>query len=231
MWLRVREALSGTAMARFVRRVRLALHPPVSKLALRYCTGEGLEVGASVHNPFGLKTRNVDFTDSMETVFKRDERRIFGVAAPVDVVAPADHIPVPDSSEDFVVSSHVLEHVVDPVRCLLEWDRIVRPGGVVFMIVPHKERTDDRDRERTTLAHLIEDYEQRRTVPSVHQGGHEHVWITEDLVELVMWMKADTGVRWRLLEVADVDHKVGNGFTIVIRKTAERATVPVADAG
>ena len=42
-----------------------------SLLAHRLLDGlEGIEVGGSAHNAFGLKTRNVDFTDSLETEFK-----------------------------------------------------------------------------------------------------------------------------------------------------------------
>jgi hypothetical protein len=137
--------------------------------------------------------------------------------------------PLPDSSEDFIVCSHVLGHVVDRVRRPLEWDQIIKQGGTIFMIIPHKERTVDARRSRTALAHLVEDYEAECMAPSVSEGGHEHVWVTEDIVELVLWMQTNTGVSWRLLEVADTDDKVGNGFTIVIRKMAERSfAAPVA---
>ena len=58
--------------------------------------------------------------------------------APVDIWAMGDRIPVPDRSEDFIVSSHVLEHLPNVIGAFLEWDRIVRDGGYVFMIVPLK---------------------------------------------------------------------------------------------
>lgn len=220
---RARRLLRRTGLAPYARFVRIKLHPPVSNAALRYCTGRGLEIGAAVQNPFCLNTRNVDFTDSMDTVFKREERRVYGIADRVDIVAAADRIPVPDASEDFIVSSHVLEHLLDPIRGLLEWDRIVRSGGVIFMIVPHKERTFDEPLPRTPLSHVVADYENRCVEPSVEDHGHEHVWITEDVVEIVEWMMANTGVQWTVLEVSDVDDKVGNGFTIVIRKDAPRS--------
>jgi len=227
---RARKLLRHMGLAPYARFVRIKLRPPVSRAALRYCTGAGLEIGAAVQNPFCLKTRNVDFTDSKDTVFKREERRVYGFAERVDIVAPGDSIPVPDASEDFIVSSHVLEHLLDPVRGLLEWDRIVRPGGVIFMIVPHKERTFDQPRPRTTLAHVVADYTNRCVEPTVADHGHEHVWITEDVVEIVEWMMAHTGVHWTVLEVADVDDKVGNGFTVVIRKDAARSVPATVEA-
>ncbi len=51
---------------------------PESSLAHKYCLGKGLEIGGSAHNPFGLHTMNVDFTDSLETEFKKEEIRQCG---------------------------------------------------------------------------------------------------------------------------------------------------------
>jgi ubiquinone/menaquinone biosynthesis C-methylase UbiE len=191
-----------------------------SVVARRYCVGRGLEIGGSAHNPFRLDSLNVDFTDSVSTDFKQAELARCGKALPVDIVAPGDELPVPDASQDFVVSSHVLEHFTDPVGALLEWNRVVRPGGTVFMIVPHKDRTFDKDRPRTALEHLIRDHE---IGGSEHHGdptGHQHVWITADIIELIGWMKDRFALPWEVLEVQDRDDKVGNGFTVVIRKCA-----------
>jgi SAM-dependent methyltransferase len=193
---------------------------PESPLAHKYCVGRGLEIGGSAHNPFGLHTRNVDMTDSMETVFKREEIRLCGRALPVDIVAGGDAVPCPGESQDFIVSSHVLEHFPDPIKALLEWDRLVRPGGVIFMIVPHKDRTFDSEKPRTPLQHLIDDYRKGNTESHGDRNGHDHCWITEDLIELVRWMIANLGVHWEIAEVRDRDDKVGNGFTLVIRKLA-----------
>jgi len=42
-------------------------------------------------------------------------------------------------------------------------------------------------------------------------------------------MRDNTGIAWRLLEARDVDDKAGNGFTVVIRKIADRQD-PSAEA-
>jgi SAM-dependent methyltransferase len=190
-----------------------------SEAAHRWCVGHGLEIGGSAHNPFGLDTFDVDLTDSLDTVFKRAEIETCGTALPVDIVAPGDELPVEDGSQDFVVSSHVLEHFTNPVKALLEWDRVVRPGGIIFMIVPHKERTFDAERPRTPLAHIIGDFESGTREPHAEsEHGHDHVWITEDIVELVSWMQDRFELSWEVVEVQDTDDKVGNGFTVVIRK-------------
>lgn len=193
---------------------------PESALAHRYCTGKGLEIGGSAHNPFGLDTLNVDVTDSMDTEFKKREVRLCGKALKVDIVSPGDNIPLPDESQDFIVSSHVIEHFNNPISVLIEWDRLLRPGGIIFIIVPHKERTFERDRDCTTLQHLIDDYKSNNTEPHKDsQHGHNHCWTTEAFVPLIEYMIREMAMQWKIEETQDVDDKVGNGFTIVIRKT------------
>lgn len=185
---------------------------PESALAHKYLDGlSGIEIGGSAHNPFGLNTKNVDYTDSMETVFKKEEVNLCGEAMFVDIEARGDELPLSDESQDFVISSHVLEHFFDPIKALKEWYRVIKNGGYILIIVPHKERTFDKERPRTTLDELI----QRHTQGSISKvDTHEHysVWITEDVVALVKYLG------WKIVVVQDVDDKVGNGFTIVIQK-------------
>lgn len=191
---------------------------PESALAHKYCIGEGLEIGGSAHNPFGLNTLNVDLTDSMDTVFKKEEIKNCGKALKVDIVANGDEIPLPDESQDFVVSSHVVEHFPNPIKALIEWDRLVKPGGIIFMIVPHKERTFDKKQDCTSLEHLIDDYRNNTTQPHIGSYGHDHCWTTQTFTELIDYMIRKLHMKWELVEVQDKDDKVGNGFTIVIRK-------------
>ncbi|MDA8163414.1 MAG: methyltransferase domain-containing protein [Desulfobacteraceae bacterium] len=195
---------------------------PESRLAHRYCVGKGIEIGGSAHNPFGLDTLNIDRFDSTNTSFKRAEKRLCGRSLPVDIVSAGDCLPLADESQDFVVNSHVIEHFADPIRTLMEWDRVVKPMGILFMIVPHKERTFDAVRERTTLAHLIDDFYTNAKGPAEDEHGHYHVWITEDFLELINYMISELKMGWILLKVEDRDDKVGNGFLIVIRKIKSR---------
>jgi len=49
--------------------------------------------------------------------------------------------------------------MADPIRAMQNWNRVLRPGGRLFMAVPDKEQTFDRNRPLTTLEHLVQDYE------------------------------------------------------------------------
>lgn len=182
-----------------------------SELAHQYLDGlQGLEIGGSAHNPFGLKTKNVDYT--LETnYYKKLEEKAVGEKLAVDIVASGDSIPLPDASQDFVVNAHVLEHFSDPIKALKEWYRLIRPGGYIFMIIPHKERTFDRDRPRTTLQELIDRHAGKITAKP-NPDDHYSVWVTADIVELVNYLG------WKLVRVEDVDDKSGHGFMVVIEK-------------
>lgn len=194
----------------------MGLNP--SSSASKWCQGKGLEIGGGAHNPFYLDTLNVDVQDDQYDMYKTEQIRNCGSFMPVDIIASGDNIPVDDNSQDFVVSSHVLEHFHNPVKALLEWYRVVRPGGIIFMIVPHMERTFDKGRPRTLLFHLLEDYNYNTNFGHGTSEGHDHVWITEDIVELVVYMRDKMGVAWDIVEVQDTDDKVGNGFSVVLRK-------------
>lgn len=189
---------------------------PESKLAHHYLDGlVGLEIGASAHNPFGLDTKNVDIADEFNrSTYKKRELRISGEVAPIDIVAPGDRLPVADGSVDFVISSHVLEHFPDPIAALAEWYRVIRPDGYCFMIVPHMERTFDRWKQRTTLVELRDRHTGMKTAAPDPETGHQSYWVTEDIVELVRGI----GLDWELVDFQDTDDKIGNGFTIVLRK-------------
>jgi glycosyltransferase involved in cell wall biosynthesis len=180
---------------------------------------KGIEIGGSAHNSFGLKTLNVDYRGG-STPFKDEEIRLCGEALPVDILAPGDDLPLPDNSQDFVISSHVIEHFSDPIRALKEWRRVVRPGGYIYVIAPHKERTFDRERQRTTLAELIERH--KTGIGPDPDAAHCSVWITEDFVELVNWLG------WPIAAVQDSDDKVGNGFAVVIK--VEKNEAPKQEA-
>lgn len=68
---------------------------------------------------------------------------------------------VPDATYDFVLSSHCLEHVANPLAALAEWRRVVRPGGALVLLLPDRAHTFDHRRPVTTLAHLQADLANR----------------------------------------------------------------------
>ena len=92
-------------------------------------------------------------------------------AAPTraDFYGDACNLPFHDHSLDYVIASHVLEHVANPVAALAEWYRVVRPGGVIYFVVPNRLAAFDRPRELTTVEHMLNDYVNGATA---HEATH-----------------------------------------------------------
>jgi SAM-dependent methyltransferase len=65
----------------------------------------------------------------------------------VDILMPAPYrIPVKSNSVDLVMTAQVFEHIPFPWASLLEITRVLRPGGMIFLIVPsrgHRHGTTD----------------------------------------------------------------------------------------
>lgn len=64
---------------------------------------------------------------------------------------------------DFILSSHVIEHIANPLHALSEWMRVLKEEGIFVLVVPHKDGTFDHKRPVTTLKHLVEDFEKGTT--------------------------------------------------------------------
>lgn len=75
----------------------------------------------------------------------------------LQIVDDADLAAVPDAAYDVVLSSHVIEHLANPLRTLAAWRRITRPGGHVLVVAPHAAGTFDHRRPVTRLEHLRAD--------------------------------------------------------------------------
>jgi predicted SAM-dependent methyltransferase len=68
---------------------------------------------------------------------------------------------VSENRYDFLLSSHNLEHLANPVKGLREWQRIVKPDGYFVVVLPHYARTFDRRRALTPVSHMLADYERQ----------------------------------------------------------------------
>jgi SAM-dependent methyltransferase len=134
------------------------------RLLTRHIIGSGLELGPG-HVPFpaapGTSVRIVDRCQPEENQVLFAELEDAEFARP-DIVADLNterlHA-LSDASQDFVICSHVLEHLAEPIGLLDDMHRVLRPGGVALVLLPDRRRTFDRFRTGTPLAHLVAEYE------------------------------------------------------------------------
>jgi SAM-dependent methyltransferase len=66
---------------------------------------------------------------------------------------------IADGTYDFLLASHILEHVANPLRALEEFHRVLKPRGWALVLVPNQVHTFDHRRPVTTFAHLQSDLE------------------------------------------------------------------------
>lgn len=216
---------------------------PEMALAHRWCRGEGIEIGAAAHNPFGLPgARNLapvsddpshpDHADFL--LYRQSQVSMCGAYAAVDLVGTANSIPLPDDSLDYVISSHALEHLTDVIGAWLEWNRVLKPGGIAFMIVPQRDALElDVGRPLTPLEHFVEDHEvgHDETTHPIPPGydatnAHYHVFDPWTLVRLVDLANRQYRLGWSIVAVEETDSKVGNGHTLVAQYTGHPSLIP-----
>lgn len=132
-----------------------------ASLARSYLSGEGIEIGA-MHFPLPphrrMKVKYVDNTSLEENLLRFPELRGMELVRPDYVEDGFVLTSLPDWSQDFVIANHVLEHAPNPLRVLVNWARVLRPGGSMLLSVPIAENCFDRGREATSIEHLREDY-------------------------------------------------------------------------
>jgi SAM-dependent methyltransferase len=175
-----------------------------SKMAHRWLDGlKGVEIGGASFTNFNLDTRNVDRDPT--GFYRRGQDELVGWHIPIDIFASGDALPLEDDAVDFVLASHVIEHMPNPIGALREWRRVAR--RYVFLLVPHRDRTFDRDRELTPIEELLE---RDRSGFESDEDKHWSVWNAETF--LAMCERAGMPV----LEHRDPDDMRGDGFAVVI---------------
>ena len=112
-------------------------------------------------------------------------------------------LPFRDDSLDYVVASHVIEHVANPVKALWECARVVRHGGMVYLVVPDRRFTFDHTRALTPPEHMIADFD-RGTNPSDYGNAiGEDVLFYELGIDGIFTDNPDTAVEARRQWIAD----------------------------
>jgi len=69
--------------------------------------------------------------------------------------------PIESGKYDFVLCSHVLEHLANPLKAVEEIIRVLKDDGIAVVVLPDLRYTFDHNRQITPFTHLIEDYENK----------------------------------------------------------------------
>lgn len=75
-------------------------------------------------------------THSLGLQITRNFLKQLNISNVIVQAASAEQLPFDDNSFDMIFSSHVLEHVPDRERAIREINRVLKPGGIHFCLVP-----------------------------------------------------------------------------------------------
>lgn len=197
--------------------MRFKLHQPTLELLDEL---EGIEIGGAAHNTFGVNALNVAPMEEFE-FYAQAQRDMGNDPLPIDIDAWADDIPVDDSSVDFVLSSHVIEHIPNLFSAFVEWNRIVRDGGYIVMIAPLPDALEsDAGRPLTTYKDLKAAFDEERSLSDISKS---HFWVfdCDRLKTIISKLGRKSGERpalkWELVGEEEKDSKVGNGFWLAYK--------------
>lgn len=140
---------------------------------VRFMSGHGLDIGYSGYEP-GVVS-------------------ILPNAIGVDLTYPGyngKNLPFADNSQDYVYSSHTLEHIPDYKQAINEWYRVVKPGGYIVTVVPHRDL-----------------YEKKLTLPSNWNGDHQRFYTPASLLKEFEDSLPINSFRVRHLRDNDEGHK------------------------
>lgn len=114
----------------------------------------GLELGSGgVHTPWCLST----------DVYATDQHPVYGGGCHPHMVLQGDaRLPFEDGSFNLVLANHVVEHLAGDVRAhLRDWLRVLKPGGVLAVVLPDQQYVDvlaiDRDHKHAWTAGQFHD--------------------------------------------------------------------------
>jgi len=131
----------------------------------KYMRGSGLDIGCGPYDPDLPSAIGVDLNYP-----GYDGKRL----------------PFTDESQDYVFSSHCLEHIEDYKTSIREWFRVLRFNGYMIICVPHQYL-----------------YEKRNDLPSRYNGDHKRFYKPQDLLyEIDESLEYNS---WRLVHCRDND--------------------------
>ena len=179
-----------------------------------------LEVGTGTgaHLPFVAPGYGsylmTDLNPAVLEVAKGKAERL-GVAGVSTAVASALSLPYEAGSVDRLIAAHVLEHLPEPHRALKEWRRVVRPGGVVSILIP----TDPGFAWRMGRHFGPRRQALARGVPYDYVMAREHVNACVNLLALIRHYYAERSEHWWPFRLPSVDL---NLFVAIHARAPER---------
>jgi predicted SAM-dependent methyltransferase len=218
-------------------------------IACMYIKGRGIEIGA-LHSPLQLpKSVKAKYIDRMSTFeLKKQYPELKSKEfLNVDIIDDGEHLSkIKDSTQDFVIANHFLEHCQNPIGAIGNMLRVLKNGGVLYLSIPDKRYSFDADRPQTSIDHILRDYQEgpewskeqhfdewTRYIANIKDAGeadrymvhlmnidysiHYHAWTQTEIIELVATLKKKFSFGF---EVELIFKNIGE-VIIILKKTVQ----------
>ena len=136
--------------------------------------GLGLEIGPS-YSPFAPKKHgfnvhilDISSAEELRTKFKTFDVDIENIEE-VDYVwhgEPYSELIKHEEYYDWIIASHVIEHTPNLISFLNECEKLLKPTGVLSLVIPDKRYCFDYFHGTTSTGEFLDAFEQKRTRPS-----------------------------------------------------------------
>lgn len=127
--------------------------------------GQGLELGPGQIQFPAPNSHNVLLVDKLPS---KEHVELFPELGPDVYIVEPDLLvdfdseglkTLEEASFDFVIASHLLEHLAQPFRMLDEIWRVLKPNGLAVVFLPDRRRTFDRKRVCQSFEHFFDEYQ------------------------------------------------------------------------
>ncbi|MBP9738456.1 methyltransferase domain-containing protein [Candidatus Saccharibacteria bacterium] len=134
-------------------------------------SGIGLELGPLASPVVKKSEGDIYYLDHLSQADLRKKYK--NEPVDLDKIVPVDYVIVGSLKEtvgrkkfDYVIASHVIEHIPDTISWLKEIHEVLNPGGILSLAIPDKRFTFDYDRHLSYSSDVIGAYVDNLTSPT-----------------------------------------------------------------
>ena len=167
------------------------LHASRASIAASFLVGSGIEIGAFTQPTDLPPDRQVVYFDrysaaDLRQYYDQDCHRPLMEPTYVGDAETLDELP--DSSFNFLIANHVIEHLQDPIQFLKKVASKLTVGGRAMIAAPDKRYSFDKQRPLTSVKHIFKDHE-----GGPAQSKNDHLW---EWAAMVQGLQGQAATDW-----------------------------------
>jgi SAM-dependent methyltransferase len=135
------------------------------------------------------------------------------------IIGDAQHLPIRNDSISIAVSIEVLEHVKVPLLAIEEINRILRPGGIGIIVVPHERNWF---RLRISLGQFLEAFKERGHLTKFDEQKVRQVF--RNFVTKIYSLRLNPSTLCKIYNNVDVENIKKNQLRLMLKLIATLCT-------